>query len=139
MKQPVCTKRIIYTSAEGGVVIVQPLNRRFLIDADGSKVWEPEDAWFHRAQQKLVPKGATDVRTCDVSELPQDRTFRDAWKIDGKGFSVDMDKAREVQRKRLAGAKIKAERLAQRQAVHAEKHPDIDAAQTPEELAKVTL
>lgn len=44
-------------------------------------------------------------RRMDRSEIPADRTFRNAWVDGGKSVSVDMNKAREIHRDRLREAR----------------------------------
>lgn len=92
----------------------------------------------------------------DPADIPQDRTFRDAWTLDGRGITHDMPKARDIQRERMRRARSpKLEALdvayqradeagdaAEKRRVGARKqalrdvttHPSIDAAKTPEEL-----
>lgn len=59
-------QRIIYKTAEGGVAIIVPT---------------PEYLETHTMEElaeKDVPAGAEFI-IVDVSEIPSDRTFRDAW------------------------------------------------------------
>lgn len=106
--------------------------------------------------QKDIPPTAQQVREVDVSALPIDRTFRNAWKAD---LTVDMPKAREIWRDRIrlyrgpkfepldvawfkavesndvvAMTDIKAKKKALRDAPQ---DPRIEAAKTPEDLKKV--
>lgn len=57
-------KRIIYSNEQGGVSIVIP--------APNSEITLQE------LVTKVVPQGAA-YKIVDVSEIPTDRTFRDAW------------------------------------------------------------
>lgn len=97
---------------------------------------------------KAVPEGVA-YREVDASEIPADRTFRDAWLLD---LTVHMPDAREIHRGRLR--EDRAPRLAMLDVDHlrgrnveAEKQrlrdvtadPRIDAAATPEELRALTL
>lgn len=100
-----------------------------------------------------------DGQTVDGSLALKDRTFRNAWHLDGGAISVDMDKARDIQRD-----KIRAERrprLEQLDAAfmkalersdptseiaalkeklrNAPDHPLIVAAENPETLAALTI
>lgn len=52
-------------------------------------------------------------------DVPEDRTFRDAWKVQAGAVVVDMPKAREIQKTRVPDVS---------------KHAQIDAARTPGEL-----
>jgi hypothetical protein len=57
-------KRIIYPNQEGGVSIVVPV---------------PEcDLTIEEIAQRTVPAGSS-FKIVDVSDIPADRTFRDAW------------------------------------------------------------
>jgi hypothetical protein len=62
-------KRILYKSDDGGVVVVIP---------------SPEAVSMYGIEQialKDVPHGKP-FKIVDVSEVPEDRTFRNAWEID---------------------------------------------------------
>lgn len=134
--------RIVYTRpSDGGVSIIIP---------------SPDCCV--ETEMRFVPKGA-DYHICHVSEIDADRTFRDAWTRNADTISVDMGKARDVWRQRMreartpllsdldiayqradeAGdAKSKRDVALQKQALRdITKHPDIDAAQTPDDLKKV--
>ena len=58
------TKRIIYPNDEGGVSIVVPSPNTTLSLAE--------------IEARVVPTGKS-RQTVDVSEIPSDRTYRDAW------------------------------------------------------------
>ena len=58
------TKRIIYPNDEGGVSIVVPSPNTSLSLAE--------------IEARVVPTGKS-RQTVDVSEIPSDRTYRDAW------------------------------------------------------------
>lgn len=61
---------------------------------------------------KDAPKDAVTVTVHDVSELPQDRTFRNAWTHDGVNMSVNMPKARTIHLDRIRAVRKSAlERL----------------------------
>ena len=129
--------QIIYTRLDGGISVVHP-------------VTSEQEAW------SKLPSGARNPRFVDASEIPTDRTFRNAWKAD---LSVDMAKAREIRKGHLrelrapllaaldtaymradeAGdvaekAKIAAKKQALRDVTS---DPAIVAAKTPEELKAV--
>jgi hypothetical protein len=62
-------KRIIYSTNEGGVVIVIPA---------------PECLLEHTIEEiafKDVPAGRP-FKIVDISDIPSDRTFRNAWEVD---------------------------------------------------------
>lgn len=102
-----------------------------------------------------------DGQTVDGALAPHDRTFRNAWQLDGDAITVDMAKAREIHRDRLRQARkpilesldaewfratevddvdgkglIAERKQALRDATH---DPRIDAAATPEQLSALTL
>jgi len=68
-------QRIIYENNEGGVSIIVPTGKI-------------EDCI------KDVPKGKT-YKIVNTSDIPSDRTFRNAWK-DDNGITVDMPKAKLI-------------------------------------------
>lgn len=92
-----------------------------------------------------------------IDSVPQDRTFRNAWAFDGSAVAVDMDKAREIQRDLMrkaraplladldtqfmkaleTGADTSAIVAAKQELRDVTKAPEIEAAQTPEELKAV--
>lgn len=61
-------KRIIYKTAEGGVAIIVP-TLEYL-----------ESHTIDDLVDKDVPAGA-EFKIVDVSDIPSDRTFRDAWEF----------------------------------------------------------
>ncbi|MFM6959549.1 MAG: hypothetical protein ACKOW0_00800 [Schleiferiaceae bacterium] len=74
-------KRIIYSTAEGGVAIVVP--------APNSGLTIEEIA------AKDCPAGAS-YEIVDVSAVPTDRTFRNAWTRSGKAVQTDIPKAKLI-------------------------------------------
>lgn len=124
-------KRIAYVRPDGGLSILTPapwarLVSAITIDGDRSALaaptpfdalvrvhktedlspeWaESEDAFIERIRMKDVPADALDIRIVEQSDLPADRTFRNAWHITaGGGVEVHMDKARAIYRDRLRG------------------------------------
>lgn len=59
-------KRIIYPNLEGGVSVIVPTPEAL------------ESMTIEEIAAKDVPQGI-EYKIIDVSELPQDRTFRNAW------------------------------------------------------------
>lgn len=57
----------------------------------------PDDEALKKAHPDLLS-----YRAIDPSDIPQDRTFRDAWKAD---LSVDMEKARVIHMNRIRQAR----------------------------------
>jgi len=66
-------ERIIYPNEEGGVAVIVPANNTKLTVAD--------------IALKDVPAGVK-FKVVDVSDIPTDRTFRNAWEFD---FTNDFD------------------------------------------------
>jgi hypothetical protein len=94
------TKRIIYTRADGGVSVLNPA-------PNGRRENESDSDWLARIIAKDVPQDATGVRIVDESEIPTDRTFRNAWKADGESLVTDMARAREIHMARIRDARNK--------------------------------
>jgi hypothetical protein len=156
------SKRLVYTRPEdGGVSIVHiaPDTRMLLPRKGFPPVLEPEPYWLQRMAAQVIPANAQDVHVIDVADVPADRSYRNAWKHQAGIISVHMDKARGIHRDRLREARqpmlnqldieyqrahergdeehIKTVAAAKQALRDVTKHPDIDAAQTPEELKAV--
>jgi len=70
---------------------------------------------------QAVPTGASYI-ALDVADLPEDRYFRDAWKLVGGALTIDIELAKEVQRnrwRRLRAPKLEALDLAYLRAIEA--------------------
>lgn len=161
--------RIIYTRAsDGGVSVVIPARQEDVVrslshDKAMSKLiakMSPID-FMHWVRKRDVPKDAINVKIVDDSDIPDDRTFRDAWHHDGKEISVHMEKAREIHKAKLRRARSPLLEKLDTEFLHAlekgnkaklkeiadEKqrlrditaHPDIEQAATPDELKSVVL
>ena len=77
------SKRIIYENANGGVSVIIP-SQEYLISHS-----------IEQLAQKDVPAGAS-FKIVDVSEIPSDRLFRDAWVINGEKVDHDITKAKDI-------------------------------------------
>lgn len=139
------SKVIIYTRPDGGLSIVVPV--------------KDDQDLFEKVLKKDIPPGSLDVRVIDRSEVPVDRTFRNAWKDDGSKIVHDMSKAREIWREKMRRArKPKLEALdvdyqradesgdnSKKAQIVAQKKklrditdlPSIESTQTPEELKAI--
>ena len=137
-------KKIIYTRPDGGVSIVGPAVN--------------SDEGLAAAQAKL-PADAINPKVVDISAIPQDRTFRNAWQQNETLVQHEMVKAREIHRDHLrqirgplfaandlairdaqidGDAAALAQAVARRNALrNVTADPAIDAATTPEELKAV--
>ena len=137
-------KRIIYTRLDGGVSVVSPA-----LDTDEGLA----------AAQAKLPADVINPKIVDFSVIPQDRTFRNAWRQNESLVQHDMPKCRDIWRgklRELRRPKMAALDVAYMQAdergdtvekarIAAEKQklrdvtadPRIDAAVTPEALKAV--
>lgn len=96
-------RKIIYTRPDGGVSIVHPVRNTI-----GENLTS-DDEIEKRAWDKL-PADAINPRFVDASEIPADRTFRDAW-VDSSGkIGHDMDKCRAMHKNRIR--ELRAPKLA---------------------------
>lgn len=92
-------KVLVYTRADGGVTISHPL-----IGLDDPPDFTEDDA-IERARND-IPPDASDIEVVEKITLPTDRVFRNAWTrtVGGGPVSLDLPKARDVHRGRIAGA-----------------------------------
>jgi hypothetical protein len=145
-------KVIIYTKADGTAAICIPAPAGRLPN-------ESELDWLDRVAKRSIPPDAKDVRLTTRDAIPTDRTFRDAWIVNGHGVAVDMPRARDVHRGHIRRNRVAALRAldaayqkasdagdtkaAAAISAHRQKwrdapaHPDIDAAKTPDQLKAV--
>lgn len=141
-------RKIIYSRPDGGVSVVYPVRNTI-----GETLTTDEEI-EQRAWDKL-PKDAINPRWADASEIPTDRTFRNAWE-DNAGIKVNMLKAREIHKNRLramrkpkfevldveymtadevGNSSLKAQIVEKKKALRdVTIDPRIESAQTPEEL-----
>lgn len=134
-------QRIIYTTSNGNVAVVIPTG----------------EVPIDEVLAKSVPEGTVGL-IVEVDEIPVDRSFRNAWKQNGRKIEHDLTKAREIHRARIREARapmlaeldiamqrelektkpeiavIASRKQALRDATAA---PAIDAAQTVEALKQV--
>lgn len=150
---------ITYTKPNGRLSIVIAAPKAIL-----EKVLGPLTDEKYRAHvwERSIPADAINPQEMPEGWTPPaDRTFRDAWRADGQAISVDMPRARDLQRDRLRLARAErfpeldaaflsatedgnmdAQRsiaLVKRRLRDAPAHPAIDAAATPDELAAIKL
>ena len=79
-------KRIVYTRPDGELSIIIPTGEVDLA----------------RVLMRDLPADAVEWWECEASNIPTDRTFRDAWcRGDGKSIDVDMPKARTIHMGRI--------------------------------------
>ncbi len=147
--------KIIYTRPDGGISVVHAAAKGDLERTLGPLT---DEAYRAHVYERSIPKDATNVREVTASDIPTDRTFRNAWKND---LTVDMVKAREIHRGKLrddrapllaqldvdyqradekGDTKAKQDIAKRKQDLRdATANPAIDAAATPEALKAVTL
>ena len=77
--------KILYTNAEGTVCVVTQVNKNKTLEELAAKV---------------VPEGIS-YEIIEDSAVPNDRSFRDAWKQNSKTIETDMTKAREVHKQKI--------------------------------------
>jgi hypothetical protein len=143
---------ILYTQPDDLIVILDPKSHT-------TDRRETPDETLARIIHTVVPKHAVKVLVVDSRNLPTDYTFHGAWKLDGAHITTDMPKARDIHRRRLRAARgpmlamldveyqraDEGEDMGKKREIAARKqklrdvtsHPDIEAAQTPEELSRV--
>lgn len=87
-------KRIIYQNSNGGVSIVAPVAGLDLGDAD----------MLAHVVDRSVPNGVAHevVATADI---PTERTFRGAWRKNGKNVRTDMPAAKEIAHEKRRAAR----------------------------------
>ena len=116
-------KRLIYEDENGYCRIIVP-SERF------QQVNESEESAVGRLYSRVLPRSAEFI-VCDPDLIPEDLSFRDAWK---KGtpenpIQIDMQKSMEIHRKRIQGAcERKIEQL----------EKDLEVALERENLAQAT-
>ncbi len=96
-------KAIIYNDAEGRCCICRPASQAMLKG-------ESEETFIQRVIAKDVPQGASGVTVVEESDIPADRTFRDAMVVADGAVTHDMTKAREIHKARLRA--LRAPKLA---------------------------
>jgi len=137
-------RKILYTRPDGGVSIVQPV-RNTVGEVPGITDAEIEQRAFAK-----LPADAINSQFIDLSAIPADRTFRNAWRQNGATVQIDLPAARAFMEKRIEEQRrIKIRDVLEREAlgenVSVEKasirainaRALVDAAQTPEELKVV--
>lgn len=97
-------RKIVYTRPDGRLCVVHPAGED-----------QEQRAW------SKLPPDAIDPKWIDESEIPADRTFRNAWKQEGGKIECDMAKAKEIALGRMGKQSDVA----------------VAAATTPEELKAV--
>jgi len=88
-------KRIIYTNDKGGVSVVIPVDDTLTIE---------------ELAARTVPVGVA-YKIVEDTDLPADRTFRNAWDFDGESVTVNATKAKVIAAATKAENDIRASAL----------------------------
>lgn len=148
-------KKILYTRPDGVLCVVHPVRNTHPVIEDLT-----DQQILDRSLSKLPPD-ALDIHIVDESEIPADRTFRDAWQQSAGKIEHNLPKAKEIHKERLrhqrkpllealdaeymkaleaddkkALAEVKSKKQALRDIT---KHPDLLQAASIEDLKKVTV
>jgi hypothetical protein len=148
--------RLVYTNESGGLSIVHPAPLAHLKMIPEFREMTQE-AYEAHVIERSIPQGVK-FEILEAEALPQDRTFRNAWRKDKKNISIDLDAAKEIQkdkwreaRKPLlekldleymrsleAGDKAKQKEISEKkQALRDVTLTDLSAVNTPDELKAV--
>lgn len=76
-------QRIVYENLDTGIVVLIPAPQAL------------QSMTIEEIAAKDVPEGV-EYKIIDADKIPEDRYFRDAWKLNEKSVSVDLQKARKV-------------------------------------------
>lgn len=97
-------RKIIYTAADGTTHVVTPNPRDALFAGFSDEQIEQavmDGLMRDRADPSSFAFGGSEPMWIEETLVPTDRSFRDAWKIDGGKIDHDMGKAREITKNRL--------------------------------------
>lgn len=86
-------RKIIFTGPDGVLSVVHPVRNTL-----GETL--TTDAEIEQRAWDKLPEDAINPQFVDETEIPTDRTFRNAWKDEG-GIKVDMVKAKDLTKDRL--------------------------------------
>ena len=86
-------KVVVYAMPDGTVWVMRPV--------EPPREGESEADYLARIKARAVPANATGTFECDETEIPQNRTFRAAWRLDGRKIAVDMPIARAIKMDRI--------------------------------------
>jgi hypothetical protein len=109
------SKVIIFTRNDGSMAVVHPASASADLTALAAKV---------------VPVGTT-FRIVELSSLPSERRWRNAWKRSGSSVVIDLEKAKAIREQELL-------RALEVEALPVEMNDALAACETVEELEAVT-
>lgn len=93
------TKRIVYTTVDGGMCVVTPAPQAKFPE-------ESEDEFVARIVAKDIPPEASTVHICEATDISSDRRYRGAWEQgENKLPFVEMGKARDIHRNKIRQAR----------------------------------
>lgn len=72
-------QRIIYPTDEGGVAVIIPADCGLTIEEIAAKDVPP--IVVYGSEQTIVSSSPRPYKIVDVSDIPEDRTFRNAWQM----------------------------------------------------------
>lgn len=79
---------------DGGVTLIYP---NYAARPTNMTLAEFEDLII----QHRLPKDVIEAKKIDVSDIPTDTTYRDAWTLDDSKIAVDLNKAKEIRKSRV--------------------------------------
>jgi hypothetical protein len=145
----------------GNVAVMQFLTE-YRAPVEGEERLVKREATDEAIEQELQRSGFAGRKRwqrIDQADIPTDRTFRNAWKLDGETVGIDMAKAREIHKTRirearapmLASLDVEYQRADERGEADKKRHiadrkqalrdvtadPRLAAAKTAEELAAI--
>lgn len=87
-------RKIIFTRTDGGISVVHPVRNTI-----GETL--TTDAEIEQRAWDKLPEDAINPQFVEETEIPTDRTFRNAWKVEDGSVAVDMGKAKDLTKDRL--------------------------------------
>lgn len=91
-------KKIAYTRLDGGVSIVIPAPKEALEKVLGPLTDEQYEA---HVRKRSIPTDAINVHDVEDESFLTDREFRDAWISNGSAILHNLEKAKDIQLKRI--------------------------------------
>lgn len=93
-------RKIVFTRPDGGITVVYPVINNAPVPEDITEAEAEQRAWDRLPSTAINPHFVVD------DYIPSDRTFRDAWRSDGKRISCDMNAAKRITKERLRRERI---------------------------------
>ena len=83
-------RKIIFTRPDGGVTVVYPVINITEISAGFTEADAEQRAW------NKLPTDAINPKFVNASDIPTDRTFRNAWEHSGNSITQNITKAKAI-------------------------------------------